>query len=335
MPELSPRYRFAALDYGTVTSRLLVADVLAGRLRTVLKQTRITQLGEGLAATGHLSSAACARVVAASRDFLAELERISARRQPGDPPISVCRAVATSAMRDAENSADLLAELSNLGIDVQVIAGEQEAALSFSGTLSGFNPAELAGRIVLVADIGGGSTELVAGSLDAGTGAVCIEQKTSLNIGARRITDRWLLTDPPSAAELTAARQAIRTELQPWFSQAAASGLSCQRIIGVAGTATSLISIREGMMVYDSERVHGSEATVAEIEGTLDDLAALPLNQRQQVVGLEAERASVVVGGLLILAEIMGLVKLPVLTVSETDILQGLILDSWQQLISK
>jgi len=172
--------RLAALDYGTVTSRLMIGEVDAGNIKIISKQTIITHLGEGLDASGRISEEACDRVLSASRSFMDAIRAMDQQANAPDKVASV-RAVATSAMRDASNSGELVAALAGLGISLEVISGRREAELSFAGTLSGFTAAELAGRTLLVADIGGGSTELTIGISPADGGPPLILQEDSLD----------------------------------------------------------------------------------------------------------------------------------------------------------
>jgi len=323
--------RLAALDYGTVTSRLLIGEVDAGNIKIISKQTIITHLGEGLDASGRISEEACDRVLSASRSFMDAIRAMDQQANAPDKVASV-RAMATSAMRDASNSGELVAALAGLGISLEVISGRREAELSFAGTLSGFTAAELAGRTLLVADIGGGSTELTIGISPADGGPPVILQEDSLDIGARRLTDRCLAGDPPSPWELDAARAWVRGQLDGWAADVAEAGVGVDKVIGVAGTATSLVAIRERMAVYDAERVHGQFVSVAGVREILEMLAVLPERERRQMVGLEPERASVSVGGLIILDELLQTLGMQGFTVSETDILQGILLDSWRLL---
>jgi exopolyphosphatase/guanosine-5'-triphosphate,3'-diphosphate pyrophosphatase len=323
--------RIAALDYGTVTSRLLVADVQAGRVSQLLKQTAITHLGEGLAESGRISEAAQDRVIEASRGFIEAMAMLPDTEASGLHPQAKMHAIATSAMRDAANSDELIERLSGLGIVVEVISGRREAALSFAGTLSGFSHDSLAGLNVLVVDVGGGSTELIAGSMPSIGGEQRVLMADSIDVGARRVTDRLLLSDPPTGQELSSARRWARQRLAPWFERAASTGLRIDKVIAVAGTATSLIAIRRQMAVYDPDLVHGQHLSLDEAQAIASRLAGLDSQARRQVPGLEPGRASVMVGGIIVLTEALGLAGQDGFTASETDILQGVALDAWSR----
>ncbi|MCL2631837.1 MAG: Ppx/GppA family phosphatase [Coriobacteriia bacterium] len=322
----------AALDYGTVTSRLLIADVTNGQITSLLKKTSITHLGEGLAETGQISTAACERVIQASQAFLAEISSIHLDKTSLIQHEAILRAVATSAMRDASNSDTVVAALAELGISIEVIGGSREALLSFSGTISGFDRKSISGKTILVIDIGGGSTELTLGTLADPGSIPVVRSATSIDLGARRVTDRWLKSDPPAASEIEEARIGIHRQLASWVEQQDMHSESIDIAIAVAGTPTTLIAIRDRLEVYDQDHVHGQMLLSSQVAQLLDHLASLPVEQRRTVVGLEPARAEVVVGGVLILDELIKLMDLEFVTVSETDILQGVLLELWHEL---
>lgn len=321
----------AAIDYGTVTSRLLIADLDETGIHQLLKKTIITHLGEGLAQTGQISADAISRVVAASQSFMAEIQAVNQDSSTANQ-VQAVRAVATSAMRDAANSDEVVKQLAELGIDVRIIAGSDEARLSFSGTTTGFGSDQIADTTVLVADIGGGSTELIVGRVASDGVYPQILEAVSLNIGARRITDNFLLGDPPTADELAAARDFVRQQLAGFFLAVEQREIAIDSVIAVAGTATTAVSIRERMQQYDAELVHGQTVSATDLRTMIADLSALNLAARSQVVGLQQGRAPVVIGGMLILDELLTLARQDGFIASETDILQGILLDTWQQL---
>ena len=333
--------RFAAIDLGTVTCRLLVADVVCGRVVPVAKEYRIVNLGEGVDVTHRLSLAALSRTKDALADFLRVRDGFNV---PSDPIIStVC--VATSASRDAENSAELEAIFADLGLDVQVISGMREAELTFLGASSVFP-----GERLIVVDVGGGSTEIVFGTADQ------VASAHSYDIGSRRITERFLHSDPPSASELEQARQCIREALlstaqsqeilrllddsasEGFSGKSKASAGKCAgenegqvRLVAVAGTATSVVSVRERMLEYDSSRVHGAIISADELALITCELASVALHEREQIIGLDPKRAPVIVAGLVILQEVMRLYRQASFTVSESDILSGIIISEYEK----
>ena len=274
--------RVAAVDLGTNSTRLLVADV-DGRVDEVLRRLAITRLGEGVAERRRLLPVAVARVRNVLTDYRRELERLGAER-------TLC--IATSAVRDAENGEAFLGEVEwSYGFTTRLLTGDEEAEL----TLRGVGAVE---RGTLVVDIGGGSTELQV------TGT---ELRTSLEIGCVRLTERY-------GDDVRAIRNHVRTLLpdaQP------------ERAVGVAGTITTLAALDLGLSEYDPERVHGHGiSTRAAREQTLR-LAALPLEERRALPGLEPERADVIVAGGAILTEILAFYDLDEVVASERDILHG------------
>ncbi len=304
--------RIAAIDIGTVTCRLLLAQVEQGTLTELERRCAITDLGVGVDKSGVLREDAIERVVAQVAEYL---QAVEAYRSPQFPDIPVI-AMATSASRDAANADVLVGRLRSLGVELSVIEGSREAALSFRGASCGFE-----GESLLVADIGGGSTEIVMG-----VGGQEPKLAHSFNIGCRRVTERFLASDPPTVEECEQARQWVRKQFAPFFSQAKEQGIAIDRIVAVAGTATSVVSVDKRMAVYDSAEVHGTCVAVSTLQGIYDHLRALPLEERKQVVGLEPKRAGVIVAGMGILLEVLAAAGCESFTVSESDILQGIIL---------
>ena len=304
--------RYAAIDIGTVTCRMLVVDTNESGLHELTREYVITNLGEGVDATGELKPEAIDRVVRAIDGFLAVRDSLSTP----DHPVVRTVAVATSAARDARNAADFAARLRERGIELSVIPGSREAALSFSGASIDFS-----GERLMVVDVGGGSTEVVMGT--GGAEPLCAH---SFNVGCRRVTEKFLASDPPAPEELARARAWIREQMASWFADQAKEAASLERVVAVAGTATTVVSIRERMETYDSTRVHKARVSRRELLEVYERLAALPLSKRMQVVGLDPKRAPVMVAGLLILLEVLDFAGIDAFTVSETDILHGITL---------
>ena len=304
--------RYAAIDIGTVTCRMLVVDADESGLHELTREYAITNLGEGVDATGELKPEAIDRVVCAIDEFLAVRDSLS---MP-DHPVVRTVAVATSAARDARNAADFAARLRERGIELSVIPGSREAALSFSGASIDFS-----GERLMVVDVGGGSTEVVMGV--GGAEPSCAH---SFNVGCRRVTEKFLASDPPALEELARARAWIREQMASWFADQAKEAALLERVVAVAGTATTVVSIRERMETYDSSRVHKALVSRQDLLEVYERLAALPLSERMQVVGLDPKRAPVMVAGLLILLEVLDFAGIDAFTVSETDILHGITL---------
>lgn len=302
--------RFAAIDIGTVTCRMLVADVDdTGHIHEIKKEYAITNLGEGVDASGVLKPEAIKRTVSVVARYCSVRDSLGCNI----PTI----AMATSASRDAQNADEFVDALAQLGVHISIIPGEVEANLSFVGASVDF-----AGQPILVVDVGGGSTETIVG-----VGGKSSEWSHSFNVGCRRVTEKFLRSDPYAADELDEARKWVQAQFEALLLEALrAVGLSPERMVAVAGTATTLVSIREAMTVYDSAKVHGQVVTRQQLDDTFARLSQMTLAERQQVVGLDPRRAPVIVAGSLILQELMGVAGMDCFTVSETDILHGMIL---------
>lgn len=308
--------RLAAIDIGTVTTRLLIADVGEDSIAEVERSTDITQLGAGLTATGRLADDAIERVAAVIGRYA---EAIRARG------VEHVTALATSAARDAANGDRFVARLTELGVTPRIIGGDREAELSFLGATWGRE-----GDDLLVVDCGGGSTELIVGGIDPRrTPAAVIDAARSVDVGSRRMTELFLHSDPPTRTELDAARAWAADELRGFFERL---DRRPREAIGLAGTVTSLAAIRMELAVYDSARVHGFELSGSDLSDLLEMLAALPLARRREVVGLHPERAGVIVAGTLILETALALAGLDRLVVSEHDLLYGILLDTYRDL---
>ncbi|MCI1479451.1 MAG: Ppx/GppA family phosphatase [Eggerthellaceae bacterium] len=305
------RTRIAAIDIGTVTARLLVADVTEEGLTELSKRAEIVNLGEGVDATGVLSEAAMERTCATVASYLQIVHGLD---EP-DAPVTVV-AMATSASRDAKNAQVFQDKLAELGVTLTVIPGEREAALSFLGA-----SADFPGERLLVTDVGGGSTELICG-----IGGQEPLFKHSFNIGCRRVTERNLAGDPPTAEEIAAAQAWCHPQFASFFDRIRAEGFEIDRMVSVAGTATTVVSIRDRMEVYDSSRVHGAVVTAADLDRVTSKVASVPLAERVKITGLQAGRAPVIVAGMLILQDLVQLAGTGSFTASESDILQGIIM---------
>ena len=274
--------RVAAVDLGTNSTRLLVADVEDDRVDEVVRRTIVTRLGEGVDRRRRLLPVPVARVRNALTDFRRELESLGAERT---------LAVATSAVRDAENGEAFLGEVEwSYGFATRLLSGDDEAAL----TLRGVGALD---EETLVLDVGGGSTELIKRT-----------SRTSLDIGSVRLTERHLHGDPPSAAELADAAAAVR-ELLP--------GIAAREAIGVAGTVGQLALLA------------GSEHLAREaIDDLLQRLAGMTAAQRRTVPGLDPGRADVIVGGAIVVLEVLRRYDLDALHFSVRDLLDGAALEA-------
>jgi exopolyphosphatase/guanosine-5'-triphosphate,3'-diphosphate pyrophosphatase len=278
--------RVAAIDLGTNTTRLLVADVVDGALEQVVRRTAITRLGEGVDARRRLLPEPIARVRNVLSDYRRESEQLGAER---------VLLVATSAVRDAENGEALLGEIEwSYGFATRLLSGAEEAELTLRGVGS-LAP----GAVVL--DVGGGSTELIGAGVH-----------TSLDVGSVRLTERFLHSDPPTEDELDACAAHVRSVLPD---------VGVASLVGVAGTVTTLVALDEGG--YDPAVTHGYRLRLEQVERQCDRLASATVEERRGFAGLEPERAPVIVGGVLVVREALRRYGLDALTVSERDILDG------------
>jgi len=281
--------RVAAVDLGTNSTRLLVADVEAGRVHEIERRLAITRLGEDVDRRRKLLPTAIARVRSSLVDYRRTAERLGAER---------ALAVATSAVRDAENGEAFLGEVEwSYGFSTRLLDGDEEALLTFRGVA--------AGREVepgtMVVDIGGGSTELIVGGSDG------VDFHQSLDIGCVRLTERF-------GDDVHAGAAHVRAALPE---------LSVSQAIGVAGTVTAIAALDLGLIEYDPTRVHGHRLSRASVSAQLERLARLPLEERRRVPGLEPERAPVIVAGAVILREVLDRYGLEEVEASEHDLLDG------------
>jgi exopolyphosphatase/guanosine-5'-triphosphate,3'-diphosphate pyrophosphatase len=295
--------RYAAIDCGTNSVRLLLARVDDGQVSEIDRRLHITRLGQGVDATGEFHPDALARTFAAFNDFAAEIESYGG---------AVTRVVATSAARDVRNSADFFAGAkAAFGVDAEIISGDEEAGLSFRGALSGLPGIPTP---VLVMDVGGGSTELALGDA-AGPGSA-----VSLDIGSVRLRERFLGGDPPTADQIGQATGFINELLDT-------SGIAFDRAnawVGVGGTATCLAAISLRLTQYDPARVHASRIESATLDGLTRRLLRMPVAEIRALPAMVPGRADVICAGALICREI-SLRTGRTLTVSESDILDGII----------
>jgi exopolyphosphatase/guanosine-5'-triphosphate,3'-diphosphate pyrophosphatase len=289
--------RVAAVDLGTNSTRLLVADVEGEHLSEITRRLTITRLGEGVDSRRRLLPLPIARVRNCLSEYRLEIESHGVERT---------LAIATSAVRDAENGEAFLGEIEwHYGFTTQLLDGAAEAAMMARGVAAGRDALEDS----LLVDIGGGSTELV----ECGRGGE-VTRSTSIDIGCVRATERFLVRDPPARDELTATAAAVK-DLLPRSNATTA--------IGVAGTITTLAALDLGLDEYDPQRTHGHRIARAAVGDQLERLAAITLEERRRIPGIEPGRAAVIVAGLVILREILDAYGFDEIEASERDILHG------------
>lgn len=311
--------RLAAIDCGTNSIRLLIADAKDGKLRDVHRETRIVRLGQGVDATGQFAPDALDRTRAALADYAALLRTHNVER---------VRMVATSAARDVANrdvffamTADVLGAVQP-GAVAEVITGAEEAELSFRGAVGELDSAR--GPFVVV-DLGGGSTEIVVGGGSAGDGVVA---SYSADIGCVRLTERCLHSDPPTPEEVTAARQVVRERLDVALRVVPVEGT--RTWVGLAGTMTTLSALAHNMTTYDAAAIHLSRVASNDLLAVCERLIGMTRSQRAALPPMHEGRADVIGGGAIVVEELARELHtragIDALTVSEHDILDGILL---------
>lgn len=298
--------RVAAIDVGTNSTRLLVAEEQPGGLRSLDRRMIITRLGEGVDRRRMLSSQALQRTLATIAEFAATCGEYDVRR---------LRVTGTSAVRDARNRDEFFEGVRRLtGRDPELLTGDQEALTTFAGVRSDLDGPDA----LLVVDIGGGSTELIYG-------ADVPERLVSLDIGCVRMFEKHLVSDPPAPGELGALRQEVDDALRPFRDSLDAP--SSTRLVGVAGTVTQLATLKSGLPVYDPDVTHHMVLSHGDVRLLAKRLASLPYSKRKRIKGLEPGRVDVIVAGAEILVLVMEAFDAAEVLVSEKDILDGLVLE--------
>ncbi len=300
--------RVAAIDCGTNSIRLLIADITDGTLIDVIRTMVIVRLGEGVDKTGEFSQGALGRTFAALDSFEALIREHKPER---------IRFVATSASRDVSNRAEFVSGIkSRLGIEPDVISGDEEAELSFIGAtadlLNQVNPPEAP---YLVIDIGGGSTEFVLGT-SAPTDSI------STNIGCVRMTERNLTSDPPTTAQIAAATADVDAAIDQAFQVVPIA--QAKSLIGLAGSVTTVAALALGLSEYDSEKIHGSRISAKAVHQVTQDLLHMTRADRAALGPMHEGRIDVIGGGALVLDRIMQRTGIREVLVSERDILDGI-----------
>ena len=297
--------RVAAIDVGTNSTRLLVAEELADGFRALERRLTITRLGQGVDERRLLLPEALNRTLATIADYAATCGEYEVRR---------LRVTGTSAVRDAHNREDFFEGVRRLtGTDPEVLSGDAEARATFLGALSDLP----AGDPVLVVDIGGGSTELVSGVDEP-------ERLVSLDVGSVRMLEKHLESDPPAQAEMDAMRQEVSSALGEVKEDLAVPPGA--RLIGVAGTVTQLAALKAGTPAYDPDVTHHSVLSHGDVRRLARRLAELPYEKRRRIRGLDPGRVDVIVPGAEILLAVMEAFDAPEVLVSEKDMLDGLVI---------
>lgn len=297
--------RVAAIDVGTNSTRLLVAEEQAEGFRTLDRRMMVTRLGEGVGRSKALAPQALKRTLSTIADYAAVC---------GEYGVERLRVTGTSAVRDATNRHEFFAGVRRLtGRDPELLSGEAEARATFAGAVSDLKE----GSPILLVDIGGGSTELIVGRDEP-------ERIVSLDVGCVRMFEKHLSSDPPSEKELEALRAEVKAELEAveHFLDVPAQF----RLVGVAGTITQLAILKAGVPVYDRDVAHHAVLSHGDVRLLARRLASLPYEKRKRVKALDAGRVDVIVAGAEILRSVMEFFDAAEVLVSEKDILDGLVL---------
>jgi exopolyphosphatase/guanosine-5'-triphosphate,3'-diphosphate pyrophosphatase len=306
VPDERPSPRVAAIDCGTNTIKLLIAQVTDDGMEDLVREMRMVRLGQGVDATGELHQDALARTFAAIDEYAAMIREHGAHR---------IRFVATSATRDARNAHVFVEGVrERLGVEPEVVAGTEEAALAFDGCVR--NLREAPAQPVVVLDIGGGSTELIEGSsLVSGP-----EASYSMQIGSVRLHERHLHSDPPTPAEVEACVRDIDAALDACPVDPSIA----QTLVGVAGTVTQLAAGLLDLEIYDRTAVDQLKAPAQDVHDLVQRLVAMPVAERRALRWMHPGRADVIAAGGLILSRVLRRTGVAHLVVSESDILDGI-----------
>jgi exopolyphosphatase/guanosine-5'-triphosphate,3'-diphosphate pyrophosphatase len=302
--------RVAAVDCGTNSLRLLLADVDTGRaeLTDVIRRMEIVRLGQGVDETGQLAPEALARTIAVLRDYADVIAGSGAQ---------AVRMVATSATRDAGNAAEFVRAVKEvLGVAPEVLTGDEEAILSFTGATAELAAGPDPGPF-LVADIGGGSTEFVLGQASS-----LPSHAISVNIGCVRMTERHLRGDPPTDREMAAAVADIDAALDTVASRLPVR--EARTLIGLAGSVTTVAAIAMGLPAYDAARIHHARASAADVHAVTRGLLEQTRAERAAIGVMHPGRVDVIGGGALVLDRLMQRFGFGEVLVSEHDILDGM-----------
>lgn len=304
--------KVAAIDIGTNSMRLLIADYEKNDIVDFQKIAKVTKIGRGVDSNRFICKQAIDENLEALSDFVDTARKNNAEK------ITI---MATSALRDAKNSEEFLSKAyERTGIRVVVMSGDMEAKLGFLG----------AGKLIsekeptLTIDIGGGSTEFIVGNV---AGDILFSK--SENVGCVRLTEKFLHSDPPTEFETSCMNEFVYRTFKDTID--ILNDFSLSDAIGIGGTFTSASSMLQGLKIYSPLKVHNSKIYIDDVENLYASLSRMDLSQKQMITGLQANRADVIFAGVAIIRIIMRELHLPYITVSEYDNLEGLIFDLMKQ----
>lgn len=301
------RMILASIDIGTNSTLLLIARYDNSGLTPVRNEVEITRLGQGVGKTGRLNPEAVERTFQTLEKYRQIIDRYEVQ--------SVIIG-GTSAMRDAQNGAEFIDRVkSELGWDIRILTGNDEAKLTFLATQKEFSDLD---NELLVVDIGGGSTEFIAGN------RTDLQFMKSLDVGTVRFTEQYIENDPPNSDEIRKAREAIRHHLKSDLQELQIESEN-SALIGVAGTVTTLLAVEKEMSEYIPEEIHRQPITRKQIDDLLKKFCSIPFEERQHLPGLQPKRADVIIMGTIILQEIMDQFGYDRLLINDRGVRYGLI----------
>lgn len=301
----------AVMDIGTNSVRLLVADYAENRLLPLQQELRITRLGEGVDRNGRLAEPAIERTLRALEEYHQIVSSLE---------VSTIQLVATSAVRDSANRAELAERIRRrLGWELRVLSGDEEAQLSFAGAVFGAAPSLQQGEKLAVLDIGGGSSEVVFGASDGS-----VISLHSLQLGSVRMTEKWISGHPVSDQDMEKLRTGVCLQLERELLSGEAGHPSV--LLAVGGTATTMAAVALELEVYDAQAVTGTRYSRVAVAAMCERLRKMTIEERRGVVGLVPGREDVIVAGLSILLGLIDHYRQDSVMVVDSDLLQGLIL---------
>lgn len=299
--------KIGTIDIGTNSMRLLIADYNNNKIENRKKYINTTRIGQGVDQDGYITNEALERNLKALKEFSDKCNEEKCEK---------VYCMGTSALRDSKNGQDFINEAKKLtNIDVKIICGEEESNLGFMGVLEGTEGDKK--EDILVIDIGGGSTEFVVGNEDG------IKFCKSENVGALRMTEKFITTDPISDEEFNSMTSYIEDTISSTINKLETMNIS--KLVGIGGAITSLSAMNQQLEVYSMENVHNSVVTKKDLEKILQNLKIMTLNDKKTLKGLQPKRADIITAGVKILHIVMEKLEIEKIMISEYDNLEGLL----------
>jgi exopolyphosphatase / guanosine-5'-triphosphate,3'-diphosphate pyrophosphatase len=303
--------KFAAIDLGTNSTRLLIANFSGTKILPIVREMHITRLGKNIASKGFIGLDGQKKTCKVLSSYMEKIRKND---------VGLFKAVGTAALRDAKNKKEfLLKAREDIGLDIEIISARQEACYSFKGAVCDLKDSPLyTGKRIVLADLGGGSSEFIGGYADQ-------DDKVfkSIGLGCVTLTEMFLRTDPPAQKEIIELREHVRAhverDLKIFLND------SNFTLVGVAGTVAAIASMQKNLMEYDRDRIHHSVLKYEDVSDICNRLIKVDLSERKRIIGLEKKRADIIIAGTLMLLEVMKFFQKEKIIVSESDILDGII----------